>query len=889
MRVLRRRVLAGLLGVVVAACGGDGPTTPPPPPPPPPPPAPTITLAPASLSVEVGQSGTFTATINNGTGTITWTSSAPAVATVDQTGLVTGVTPGNATVTAALTGQSGVSASAPVTVTAPVLGITVVGVTQNGQPVPLAALTGVVNVEVDIDAPATFNGTADVLFDDVVVGSLALVNGVPEGSAGLGRTEAPLELAIRSQVSIEANTRLVVVDQDALTALPLTPNGDFAAIVRLLPTGGQTVSEQSVGQVTLANTRGVAITSHQLEGPTVQDPGAGTTWGMEGRFTATPVFFDGSTPSASQLGVTLKPVDPLNPGANITYSGAPVGGVINVVLRKDKAPGEGGAAGIEGRYQATDASMDGQPVDLLNLDPQVGNALADIFFPLDNKGPEITGNPTFEAGSSTAWLNRNDLLFDRFKESGWQLLNDVRDRGIGNVTCQLRYTTDGGSTFNGPVETGDDVGFETPSASLSFKLECFDLMVNLSERFVTDGQGTTPQNVGMDFTNPKAWFDPSRNGVQGLVTGARNPAVGTPVFLGSSDLNGSGFGQNPYLLTGTRYAPGLTTVADQCVIGTPNGECAPLELAQDEFNWNFSSIIAGQFQLKYQARDQARNLSDPVTLGAFNDIINPVVANLDAPASFTAGLEFTVGFTFTDEQEVATVAGGFVFENTPRIPVLRYTRPGTPFDDQFATSVPTSYTLPFYLHLETLVDAGGFDKPSGVGIPARYVIVGGTDFGGNVGESRVDLSGKVTGAFETFNVGPENFSFNLPEVRLCYNPFGSNGDCGGIPEQQQVSLNYFAPPGGVNLIDNVRLTKLSTNAEGLATALALEVLMSPTEQTFSGFSQFTHTGVLRGSDFHSAGNYELGWFGFRTGGGTLLDGSKTRIPLEVVRATPIGW
>ncbi len=888
MRILRVRFLGVMLGVVTAACGGDGPTTPPPPPPPPPPPAPTITLAPASLSVEVGQSGTFTATINNGTGTITWTSSPPAVATVDQAGLVTGVTPGNATVTAVLTGQSGVSASAPVTVTAPVLGITVVGVTKNGQPVSLNALSGVVRVEVDVDAPANFSGAVEVVFDDVVVGSQAIVNGVPGGSGVLGErgSDFPLELAIRNRTILDVPTSSVVVDQQTLAASPRTPNGTYEAIARLIPTGGQAVSQQSLGQVTLANTRGVVITSHQVGGTTVQDPVLGTTWGTEASFTAADVRFDGS-PAANVIGVTLESVEIVSGAPAIAAFGSSTGGVVSLILRKDTAPAAGGTQGVEAVYRPTGVTADGQSVDLLD----VGGALtlANILFPLDNKGPEITGNPTFEVGSSTAWFNRTDPMIDRLGEFGWTVGNNVRDGGIGSISCSLTYTSDG-SSFNGPVTTGDDIGTETSSPALRFRLNCLDGMGNLTQRFVTDGQGTTPQNVGMDFTKPKAWFDPSRNEVLGLVTGARNPAVGTPVFLGSSDINGSGFGLNPYRIMATRYAPGLTTVADQCFIGNPNGVCVPLDLSQNTFAWPDNR--PGQIRVEYQAQDRARNLSNPVSLGVFYDTTAPLVQNVQAPNTFTAGQDFTAAFEVTDESEVAIVAGGFVFDNTPEVAVLRYSFGGTPFDDQFATSVPASYTLPFYSHIEALADAGGFYKPSGVGLAARSVIVGGTDFGGNVGENRVDLADKVAGSFASFNTGsgPENFRFSVPQVRVCYNALGANGNCGGVPEQVDLSLGYFVPSGGQNTIDNLLLTKLSTNAQGLKTALALTgVTMTLSGQNFGPFSEYRFSGTLRGSDFHSAGNYELGWYGYRTGGGTLLNGYNTRIPLEVVRATPIGW
>lgn len=78
-----------------------------------PPPFETITVAPSPAGVRPGQTVQLTATPRNGAGdpvgglTIAWSSSTPAVATVDANGLVTGVANGTATITASSGGVSG--------------------------------------------------------------------------------------------------------------------------------------------------------------------------------------------------------------------------------------------------------------------------------------------------------------------------------------------------------------------------------------------------------------------------------------------------------------------------------------------------------------------------------------------------------------------------------------------------------------------------------------------------------------------------------------------------------------------------------------------------------------------------------------------------------------
>lgn len=91
----------------------------------------SIAVVLASSSLTVGNATTASATLRDGSGamltgrTVTWSSSAPSVATVDATGLVTAVAEGSATISASSEGKVG---SAAITVTAvPVATVTVNG------------------------------------------------------------------------------------------------------------------------------------------------------------------------------------------------------------------------------------------------------------------------------------------------------------------------------------------------------------------------------------------------------------------------------------------------------------------------------------------------------------------------------------------------------------------------------------------------------------------------------------------------------------------------------------------------------------------------------------------------------------------------------------------
>lgn len=78
----------------------------------------SVTVSPSSATVAVGATQQLTATVNPSTtgATVTWSSSNSSVATVSATGLVTGVNPGSATISASAGGKTGRSA---ITVSSP--------------------------------------------------------------------------------------------------------------------------------------------------------------------------------------------------------------------------------------------------------------------------------------------------------------------------------------------------------------------------------------------------------------------------------------------------------------------------------------------------------------------------------------------------------------------------------------------------------------------------------------------------------------------------------------------------------------------------------------------------------------------------------------------------
>ena len=119
----------------------------------------TVAVTPGSQSLVVGRSGALTATLRDAAGNvltgrpITWSTSNPAIATVDGGGLVTAVSAGASTITATSEGRTGASQ------------VTVL------RPVSSVVLTGALNTKVG--DPYTYTATARLADGTVVVRPLS--------------------------------------------------------------------------------------------------------------------------------------------------------------------------------------------------------------------------------------------------------------------------------------------------------------------------------------------------------------------------------------------------------------------------------------------------------------------------------------------------------------------------------------------------------------------------------------------------------------------------------------------------------------------------------------------------------------------------------------------
>ena len=103
-----RRAILAAAGLLAAACDSTHPLPP------------AVFVEPATLTIEDGVSAKLRATLRNPKSrNVTWSSSNPAVATVDVAGTVTGVRNGTTTVTVRMADDTTIATAVPVTVSGP--------------------------------------------------------------------------------------------------------------------------------------------------------------------------------------------------------------------------------------------------------------------------------------------------------------------------------------------------------------------------------------------------------------------------------------------------------------------------------------------------------------------------------------------------------------------------------------------------------------------------------------------------------------------------------------------------------------------------------------------------------------------------------------------------
>jgi uncharacterized protein YjdB len=258
----------------------------------------TVAVSPATQTVAVGQTAQFTATgstshgnhpssSSNVTDTVTWTSSAPAVATIDATGMAKGVSAGTTTITATMQGFTGqISSSAALTVTGTggtgspgspgTADITTITVIPGSQAVASPSQTSQFIAIGATSAGATADLTNQVVWSSsssaiATIDAQGLATGVSQGTATITALYTNADTSIASGT---ATFQVVGGTTESVTALTIYPGNQ--ALTQAETTQFFVLGTQGSSGLQVNETAGVAWTSSDPAVATIGTTGNGT-------------------------------------------------------------------------------------------------------------------------------------------------------------------------------------------------------------------------------------------------------------------------------------------------------------------------------------------------------------------------------------------------------------------------------------------------------------------------------------------------------------------------------------------------------------------------------------------------------------------------------------
>lgn len=899
-----------LVGFGLSACGGIdgiGPEEP----------EIDITVSPSSLELEVGETSTLAATVTGaGDLAVSWTSSDVNVAVVED-GLVTAVGGGSAEITVSVDADPAVDATAIVTVTEAVVGATFAGLTKDGEPLDPDEVSGSFTAEVDLSLPSGFDGTLEFLLDDEVVSSIEIQAGSPVEAVG-GRPEVPgvpglttsagsSHRSIGHAVSV-IDTRTLELSgtasiEDLAASLPVQPrfpDGEYQFTGRIRGSGGDVVQSLDGVGVTLRNRTALLIVDGQVIGPSATNPTNGRTYGRgDLEMTVAPVSFDGST----FLGIdplAISRIEVLQgPSATAIYGSQAVGGVINVILKHDEEPEDGGLLDIgEGRFGITGARLQTSAgefeADVLNYGSTFEARYPNLHpgtFDLDFRAPSFIpenfrfrfpdhlgteGPPTFYMGAEFPLDEVTSGL--HWKGDGPAQVFDEGSGIDGDASfefAQPPYT----SWFGQGLSIGSEVGFETGAPDLRFR-------ARFQDRLGQSAFIESDQLVQTDFTPPTFGFLDEVEGQPGIPEFSINVPPGLKFYFDADDpspvVMGSGLASAPFVLGGVRSAPGLDP-EERCVAGTflpDQNDCIALRL-EAEF-LDPSSLLFGEYVYGGGSVDAALNFSGFTFRYFVQDEMAPVGEPLTGPDEITVGGEATFTSRFTDDLEFRRSRFIGRFENFGLDLALGSILHSERFDGEFNTEQEIAYDTPGFSGFTVGLTDGTFGRvPSTASHAASEVAVIGSDTGRNRTEVSLAVGGLVQGSFQPVGVGVDKMDWLENGIEVCWNPYGANGDCGDVPEEVQTTVDVYFVDGAPIPFDALRFGKISTRFDSPTV-----MLRESAEHEYTDFGSFQLSrfyDVVRGSEFPWPGTHAFSYFAFDNDAGVAAGGDE--IELRVVRAT----
>ena len=392
----------------------------------PPAPVASVSISPASASVSVGQTVQLAAMPKDANGnllsgrTVSWLSGNPGVATVSASGLVTGVSTGAATITAASEGKSGTAAmtvsSVPVASVAvsPTSASVAVGQTQQLSATPKDAngnpLTGrTVSWSSGNTAVATVAASGLVTGVSAGAATITAASEGQTGTAAITVTSVPV-----ASVAVSPTTASVAVGQtQQLSATPKDASGNpltgrtvswssgntavatvsASGLVTGVGAGAATITAASEGQ---SGTAAITVTSVPVASVAVSPAAASVPVGQTVQLTATPKDANGNTLSGRTIAWASS-----NPAAaTVNTSGRVTGVAAGTATITATSEGKSGTAAITVTAPPAPAPVASVAVSPASASVPAGQAVQLSAVTKDSAGTVLTGRALTWASSN---------------------------------------------------------------------------------------------------------------------------------------------------------------------------------------------------------------------------------------------------------------------------------------------------------------------------------------------------------------------------------------------------------------------------------------------------------------------------------------------------------
>jgi len=699
----------------------------------------SVTVSPPSASLKVGDKFQFGASVDAGSAitdrTVTWSSSNTAVATVDQTGLVTAVAGGNASILAKSKADPNVSGAASVTVAAEVAATVTIGnimqttcdVFGGCTSVP-ATLTNVANqldVTVNLDP-----GTQKVSEVDLIMncgGADTIVAKQTLSTADV----APLSEDASAPLQFSFNTAAF----NPTTGAVAFKNGSCTLKAKAITTTGTQVAS-TTENLTLNNADVVSatVTTTPVGSQKASATDAtGLLW-KAGTVTVTavPVIYSAGA-SAASAAITLVNADTLPNSAtkgstpNNLNAGdvvatqtnlTPTSGVFTATFPKDMS-----AAGVD----STTVKHLGVTVTTVtsagNPGPTLTATIANATTRLDNLAPDKTA-PTVDLTKFNAANNWLGSAFVFSTASGSVALNGAAtdNGGVDVVTFTTQSAPFGTTTWTtfGAVTNLAETSQASSTGSYILRLVVCDALNNC-----TNTANLTPTGFGVDLTPPSVAQiagpkDHTIFNIDSVVpsTAAFN-VVDTSNTTGITPSGPTAGAEVLVTLQGLQ-PNGTSSSQTVCPIGTTSGSGTAIT-CKAAVTENQASIplptTAGEYTMTVTGVDQAGNQSAPITIKWYVDQAAPTVSGgVTIPNPITTGSSFTLNAS--DNMDIAAGAGSLQFASFAFFEAGTSSVNGVAFDNVLTrTGTVTVPLSTFYRGLSSTIGTAG-TSPTGVNIRA---------------------------------------------------------------------------------------------------------------------------------------------------------------------------